>query len=75
MHIFDHRWISSLSKRATAILIDSCTGARGANLLVDLDRSRSAGAQVLRGCLRHGWVRRLPADRPAQPVYISRLVL
>jgi hypothetical protein len=30
LHIVDHCWVSSLSKRATAILIDPCTGALGA---------------------------------------------
>src|SRR5205085_4768662 len=43
------------------------------DLLLDLDRGRSAGARVLRRCSRHRWVRLLPADRPVAPVYIVRL--
>src|SRR5258708_18298086 len=41
--------------RATATILDPCTGARGANLLLEIRRGRSAGAHVLRWCSRHGW--------------------
>src|SRR2546427_5867799 len=39
----------------TATLVNPCTGARGANLLLDIRRGRSAGARVLRRCSWHGW--------------------
>src|ERR1700731_3392435 len=41
--------------RATATIIDPCTGARGANLLLEIRRGRAAGAHVLRRCSRHRW--------------------
>ena len=43
-----------LVQRATATLVNPCTGAQGANLLLDVRRGRSAGAHVLRWCSRHG---------------------
>src|SRR5215217_4163650 len=35
--------------------VDPCTGARGADLLLDVGRGRSTGAHVLRRCSRHRW--------------------
>ncbi len=46
---------ASCLMRATATILDPCTGARGANLLLEIRRGRSAGAHVLRWCSRHGW--------------------
>src|SRR4029078_8211097 len=42
------------------------------DLLLDLDRGRSTGAQILRGCSRHWRIGRLPVDRPVLPVYTVR---
>ena len=52
MNMFTHELDLPLL-RATATLVDPCTGARGANLLSDVGRGRFAGARVLRRCSRH----------------------
>src|SRR5512144_3365103 len=64
LYVIDHCWDLLALCGPTAILIDPCTGALGANLLSDLDRGRSARARVLRRCSWHRWVRPLPADQP-----------
>src|SRR2546428_6972868 len=46
---------ASILPWATATLVNPCTGARGANLLLDIRRGRSAGARALRRCSWHGW--------------------
>src|SRR5262249_22465562 len=61
--------LTSPQLRATATFIDPCTGAPGANLLLDVDRGRSAGAHVLRRCSTARVGKGAPGGRPVPPVY------
>jgi hypothetical protein len=60
---------SALRRRATATLVDPCTGARDANLPLDLVAAHPAGARVLPRCSRHR-VAMVTPGRPARLVSV-----